>query len=265
MANKINEDLERFKSLMGYDPTKGMITEKVGPNRSAYFGESEMLNEADPEEEQKPAEEENPDFDFGDTGNPEDAATAEEGGDEMPAEGGDTEETEDEFGTANEFSAVDDLEDAGDSEVEEIDVTSIVSKSDEAREMAQQAVSVGQENMSYLKALTDKLSNLESQLTKMDSIASKITKLEQDIKTPEEKLELRSLDSYPFNMKLSDYWSEKAAQNKHYDISGGESNVDGREVEYKITPEDVDDFNDVDIKKSFVPESRNKRKILKNR
>jgi hypothetical protein len=124
---------------------------------------------------------------------------------------------------------------------------------------------VGQENMSYLKALTDKLSNLESQLTKMDSIASKITKLEQDIKTPEEKLELRSLDSYPFNMKLSDYWSEKAAQNKHYDISGGESNVDGREVEYKITPEDVDDFNDVDIKKSFVPESRNKRKILKNR
>jgi hypothetical protein len=99
---------------------------------------------------------------------------------------------------------------------------------------------------------------------KMDTIASKISKLEQDIKTPEEKLELRSLDSYPFNMKLTDYWSEKAAQNKHYDISGGESNVNGKEIEYKLTPEDIDDFDDVNVKNSFVPESYNRKKrVLK--
>lgn len=247
MAKKLNEDLERFKNLLGYDPKRGgsSLTEvrrhKYTMNEygdySDYADEDEETEEETGEETGGETEEENTDFDFGDAGNPEDTGT---------------EEPADEFGTADEFSAADELEDE-ESDVEEIDVTSIVNKSDEAREMAQQAVSVGQENMSYLKALTDKLSNLETQLTKMDSIASKITKLEQDIKTPEEKLELRSLDSYPFNMKLSDYWEEKASSNPHYRVSTGEENVDGQEKEYVITPEMIEDFNDVEIKKTFTP------------
>ena len=247
-TNKINEDLERFKTLMGYNPEKGIITEKVGPDRSAYFGQSELMTEADPEEgeEEDTDEEGGDDFDFGGEGDPEDA------------EGG--EEETDEFGTADEFSAADELEDEG-SDVEEIDVTSIVKGSDEAKQMAQQAVTVGQENTSYLKTLTDKLSNLEAQLSKMDTIASKIGKLEQDIKTPEEKLELRSLDSYPFNMKLTDYWEEKASKDKNYRISSGESNENGEQKEFVITPEDIEDYNSVDVKNSFIPESKSKRKV----
>ena len=265
MDNKeLNEDLNKFKSLLGYDPTKGVITEKVGPNRSeynnsGYFGESEMINEADPEEEEateEPAaeeggEEENLDFDFGDEGSPE-----EEGATEEPAaeEGGEEPAVEDEFGTADEFSAADDLEGAGDEEVEEIDVTAIVKGSDEAKEMAQQAVTVGQENSSYLQSLTDKLSNLEAQLSKMDDIASKIGKLEQDIKTPEEKLELRSLDSYPFNMKLSDYWEEKASKDDRYRISSGEEMEDGEKKEFVLNPNELEaDYSEEEIKKSFNP------------
>jgi len=268
MSNNINEDLKRFKSLLGYDPSKGNeLTESKMRREAPGYRDYMSLNEAEPGEE----EEENTDFDFGDEGNPEDAEGGEtegegtEGGEfdfgdegnPEDAEGG--EEETDEFGTAGEFSAADELE-SEESDVEEIDVTSIVNKSDEAKEMAQQAVSVGQENMSYLKALTDKLSNLESQLTKMDSIASKITKLEQDIKTPEEKLELRSLDSYPFNMKLSDYWEEKAASNPHYKVTSGE---EAEPKEYVVTPEDVEDFNPIEIQKSFVPESVAKKKNLK--
>jgi hypothetical protein len=255
--NKINEDLKRFKSLLGYNPSKGNELNEAKMRKEAPgYRDYMSLNEAEPGEE----EEENTDFDFGDEGNPED--TEGEGGEfdfGGEAEGGEepAEET-DEFGTAGEFSAADELE-SEESDVEEIDVTSIVNKSDEAKEMAQQAVSVGQENTSYLKALTDKLSNLESQLTKMDSIASKITKLEQDIKTPEEKLELRSLDSYPFNMKLSDYWEEKAASNPHYKITSGE---EVEQKEYVITPEDIEDFNPIEIQKSFVPESKGKRKKI---
>lgn len=256
--NKINEDLERFKELFGYKPEKGIISERMSPDRSAYFSESEMLTEADPEEEETNTEEpttdeeggneENTDFDFGDEGSPEE-------------EGGDTEEpaTEDEFGTADEFSAADDLEGATEeeSDVEEIDVTAIVKGSDEAKEMAQQAVTVGQQNSSYLQSLTDKLSNLEAQLSKMDDIANKIGKLEQDIKTPEEKLELRSLDSYPFNMKLSDYWEEKAAKDSRYRISTGEKTEDGVSQEYVLTPEELNsDYSEESVKKSFMPESR---------
>lgn len=270
-TNKINEDLERFKTLMGYNTEKGIITEKVGPDRSAYFGESELMTEADPEEgeeEEATDEEGGDDFDFGGEGDPEDAEGGddfdfggdEEGGEEPTAEEGGEEET-DEFGTADEFSAADELEDEG-SDVEEIDVTSIVKGSDEAKQMAQQAVTVGQENTSYLKTLTDKLSNLEAQLSKMDTIASKIGKLEQDIKTPEEKLELRSLDSYPFNMKLTDYWEEKASKDKNYRISSGESNENGEQKEFVITPEDIEDYNSVDVKNSFIPESLGKKKVL---
>ena len=260
MANKINEDLERFKSLMGYDPKMGNQISEAKIRREAP-GYRDMMNEAEPEDEEaedetgfgeEPTDEEggdNTDFDFGEEGSPE------EGFGEEPTDEEGGEETEDEFGTAGEFSAADDLEGIEDEEVEEIDVTSIVKGSDEAKEMAQQAVTVGQENSSYLKSLTDKLSNLEAQLSKMDTIASKIGKLEQDIKTPEEKLELRSLDSYPFNMKLSDYWSEKAKTDDRYRISTGENFEDGQQKEYVLTPEELDNsYSEEEVKTSFNPE-----------
>lgn len=241
MSNKINEDLERFNTLFGYNPTKGNQINEAKIRRESP-GYRETMNEAEPEDEEgfgeEPAEEENTDFDFGGEGSPEEEATE-----------------EDEFGNKEEFSAADDLENAEDNEVEEIDVTSIVRGSDEAKQMAQQAVTVGQENMTYLKSLTDKLSNLETQLTKMDTIASKIGKLEQDIKTPEEKLELRSLDSYPFNMKLSDYWEEKSRTNDRYQISTGQENSNGQEKEYVLTPEELEsDYSEVEIRTSFNPE-----------
>ncbi len=254
--NILNEDLERFKKLFKYDPTKGSTITEAKTRKEAPGYRDNMLTE-DPEDEEGEEEptaeeggdEENTDFDFGEEGSPE------EGGEEVPEEGGE-EPVEDEFGTAGEFSAADDLEDTEEDEVEEIDVTAIVKGSDDAKEMAQQAVTVGQQNSSYLQSLTDKLSNLEAQLTKMDTIASKIGKLEQDIKTPEEKLELRSLDSYPFNMKLSDYWEEKAATDKNYRISTGENVEDGEKTEYVINPEDLDsDYSEDQIKSSFNPDS----------
>lgn len=254
MASKLNEDLERFRSLLGYDPKKGNQLSEAKTRREAPGYREEFLNEEEPEEEggfgdeteTEEGGEENTDFDFGDEGSPE------EGGEETATEEEPAEEETDEFGTADEFSAADELE--TEDEVEEIDVTSLVKGSDEAKQMAQQAVTVGQENMTYLKSLTDKLANLETQLTKMDTIASKIGKLEQDIKTPEEKLELRSLDSYPFNMKLSDYWEEKASKDSRYKISTGEEMRDGQQKEYVLTKDELDsDYSEEEVKNSFNP------------
>ena len=251
--NNLNEDLERFKNLFSYDPSKGNeITE--AKTRRTYLAEADPEEEEAEPEEEEGATDEGGDFDFGDEGSPEEEEGGEDLGDEeMPGTGEEEAPEEDEFGTAGEFSAADELEGGEEDEVEEIDVTAIVQGSDEAKEMAQQAVTVGQENSSYLKSLTDKLSNLEAQLSKMDTIASKISKLEQDVKTPEEKLELRSLDSYPFNMKLTDYWEEKAAKDKNYRISTGKDVENGEETEYVIKPEDIEDFNESDIEGSFSP------------
>jgi hypothetical protein len=155
---------------------------------------------------------------------------------------------EDEFGTAGEFSAADDIE-TEEEDVEEIDVTDIVNKSDEAKETAELAAQTSQETNTYVKDLTDKLSNLEAQLSKMDSIMSKVSKIESDIKTPEEKLELRSLDSYPFNMKLTDYWSDKVNDpSNNYEVTNDEK-------VFQVTPEDIEDYSEIDIKNSFNPEA----------
>jgi hypothetical protein len=249
-TDNLNEDLNNFKKLINYKPEEGLI--KEAKSRRTY------LTEEDPEEEteeggEQPAAEEGGDFDFGEEGSPEEGEEGlDMGNEEMP--NAEEEPEEDEFGTAGQFSAADDLE-GGDEEVEEIDVTAIVKGSDEAKEMAQQAVSVGEKNTEFLQSLTDKLSNLESSLTKMDTIASKINKLEQDVKTPEEKLELRSLDSYPFNVNLSDYWEDKATKDKNYRISSGVDVSNGEEKEYVINPEEVDDYNESDIEDSFSSSS----------
>ena len=246
--NKINEDLKRFNSLIGYDPSKGVISEaKMRRPAPGYLTEDEPEEDFEGEEEfdfggeedTEGGEEDTGDFDFGDEGSPE--------------EGEDTEGEEDQFGTASEFSAADDLEMA-EEDVEEIDVTSLVKGSEEAKEAAQQAVNLGQENTSYLKALTDKLSNLESQLSKMDSIANKVSQLQQTIKTPEEKLELRSLDSFPFNQKLSDYWEDKAKTDDRYRISTGEETSDGQTKEFVLNKDEIEsDYSEETIKSSFNP------------
>jgi hypothetical protein len=81
----------------------------------------------------------------------------------------------------------------------------------------------------------------------MDFILNKLNSLEMKIekyrdKTPQEKLELRTYDSYPFNQKLSDFFDDKK----------GEMEKTGKN-DYVLTSDDVVDINGVDMKQSFLP------------
>jgi hypothetical protein len=94
----------------------------------------------------------------------------------------------------------------GDSEgkTEEMDITDLVK--------SQKKVEQKQEE--YFDNLFQHLDNLETKLGEMDGIMSKLNDLEMKIekyreKTPQEKLELRSLDSGPFNQKLSQFFDDK--------------------------------------------------------
>jgi hypothetical protein len=122
----------------------------------------------------------------------------------------------------------------------EVDVTELVKGSEEAKTAADEA-------SRNSEILMKKLNDLESQLNNMSAITNKIENLEKEIvkrnPTPVEKLEMRSLDSYPFNQKLSDYWAEKEGA---YDV------MDNKEKEYVLTKKDVeDDYSDSTIKNSF--------------
>ena len=105
--------------------------------------------------------------------------------------------------------------------------------------------SVEEKQETYFQNLFQHLDDLEGKLASMDQIIDKLNSIETKIekyrvKTPEEKMELRSLDSGPFNQKLSQFFQEKEDE---FEDAGRE--------QYIIRPDDVENYSQPDIKKSF--------------
>ena len=124
-------------------------------------------------------------------------------------------------------------EEGGDSE--ELDITELVT--------TQKDIQSKQDD--YFENLFGQLGKLESRLGEMDAIMNKLNALENKIekyreKTPQEKLELRTYDSYPYSQKLSQFFDDKSE----------EMEKTGKN-DYVLTPDDVTDINVNDIKNSF--------------
>ena len=118
---------------------------------------------------------------------------------------------------------------------EELEITDLVK--------SQKNIETKQEE--YFDNLFKHLEDLESKLSNMDQIVTKLNDLEAKVekyrvKSPEEKLELRSLDSGPFNQKLSDFFEDK-----EIDMEKSGKN------EYVLTKNEVEEYSPIDIKKSF--------------
>ena len=124
----------------------------------------------------------------------------------------------------------------------ELDVTELVKGSEAAKQSADAA-------NSKIEQLMNMVNNLEGQLSVMTAISNKIEGLEKEIErrnpTPKEKLEMRSLDSYPYTVKLTDFWADKGDR---YDIGTEEK----KPTEYVLTQKDIDDnYIESDIEDSF--------------
>jgi len=118
---------------------------------------------------------------------------------------------------------------------EELDITDLVT--------SQKNIETKQEE--YFNNLFSQLSNLENKLSEMDKVFGKLNDIEQKIekyreKTPQEKLELRSLDSGPFNQKLTDFFTDKQE-----DIEKSGKN------EYVLTTDEVENYSPSEIKTTF--------------
>lgn len=132
-------------------------------------------------------------------------------------------------------------ESGSESGTEELEITDLV-KSQENIETKQEE---------YFNNLFSQITNLESKLGEMDSIINKLNAIETKIekyreKTPQEKLELRTYDSYPFNQKLSDFFEDKKE----------EMEKTGKR-DYVLTTDDITDINDKEMKDSFLPPLEN--------
>ena len=120
-------------------------------------------------------------------------------------------------------------------DTEEIDITDLVT--------SQQEIQAKQDE--FMDSMFSKLDDLASKLENMDQIMGKINDLEAKFdkyrtKTPEEKLELRSLDSYPYNQKLTDFFEDKEQ----------EMQQTGKN-EYVLTSDEVENFSPNEVKKTF--------------
>ena len=89
-----------------------------------------------------------------------------------------------------------------------------------------------------ISTLIDTIGKLQ---TALDSNNSELEALKAEFEkrnpTQTEKLNLRSLDSYPFNVKPTDYWADKAAQGGYEAIADNDKPTT---QEYVITNDDVD-------------------------
>jgi hypothetical protein len=132
------------------------------------------------------------------------------------------------------------IDDSGNSEEtesgsEEIDITDLVNSQ---KNMESKQNEYFDMMFKQLEGLQGKLSEMESLVDKLNSIEAKVEKYRP--KTPQEKLELRSLDSGPFHQKLTDFFDDK-----QQDMEKAGKN------EYVLTSDEVEQIVPSEIKKSF--------------
>ena len=135
-------------------------------------------------------------------------------------------------------------------DTEEIDITDLVNMT---KNIKNDLESNKQDNSAVINKMDDvftKLNDLESKLAQMDQVMAKIDQLGATVeankpKTEVEKLEMRSLDSYPFNEKPQEFFAHKQ----------GEMRASGKN-EYVLTKDDVENYPVDQIRSSFNQEDQ---------
>jgi len=227
IENILSEELRRFNQIGGY--VENLHEQFLGfAGAKTELGEQDDLDvELDPTDTEEGTTEETPE---------ETPADAAEGS-------GDLGLGDEDLGLGDEET---DTTDTGGS-TEEIDVTDIVTMTKETGEKTEELEGTIGKQKDSIDSLISKLDDLEGKLNSMDKVMSSINNLEDKIEeyrpqTPEEKLELRYLDSGPFNQSPKKYWEEKK----------GDLQKQKDKHEYVLTSDEVENVNDNDIKNSWV-------------
>lgn len=142
------------------------------------------------------------------------------------------------------------MDDAMGGDTEEIDITDLVNMT---KNIKNDLENNKQDNSAVINKMDDvftKLNDLESKLAQMDQVMAKIDQLGATVeankpKTEVEKLEMRSLDSFPFNEKPQEFFAHKQ----------GEMRASGKN-EYVLTKDDVENYPVDQIRTSFNQEDQ---------
>jgi len=142
----------------------------------------------------------------------------------------------------------------------EIDVTDLVAKQDEMKNKYDEIVNaINGLKASYggdLKNIRQDIDGLSKKIQAgQDSLAQELKKRAP---TPNEKLELRSMSSFPYSVRLSDYWKPADEKGQHqFDINNNKpgnylDTAEKQNSEYILKMSDVyDGYNEHDIAQSM--------------
>jgi hypothetical protein len=130
-------------------------------------------------------------------------------------------------------------------DTEEIDITDLVNMTKSLKKDIEGTQNDHSTVIGKMDDVFTKLDDLASKLSEMDTLVQKIEQLGAEVKqmkpeTPQEKLEMRSLDSYPFNQKPTDFFSQKQE----------EMRASGKN-EYILTKDEVNDFTPETLRDTF--------------
>jgi hypothetical protein len=202
--NKIIQEIKRHNSINKYIMEQDALGDVPPADPTAAAPDAAAAPEADPTLAAPPV-------------SPEVIDTATDTEVEKIDNVGNTEESDDESGS------------------EELDITDLVNSQKNIESKQQE----------YFDMMFKQIEGLQSKLNAMDDVFNKLNSMEEKIeqyrpKTAQEKLELRSLDSGPFNQKLSSFFDDKQE-----DMEKTGKN------EYVLTSDEVENIVPSDIKKSF--------------
>jgi len=132
-------------------------------------------------------------------------------------------------------------------DTEEVDITDLVNMTKSIKKELEGRKSSTTDVESKMGEVFTKLDDLEKKISSMDNIINKIeelgTKIEQmKPKSPQEKLQLRSLDSYPFNQNPQQFFANKQDEM----MQSGKN-------EYVLTKDEIENYSMDTIKDTFNP------------
>jgi hypothetical protein len=147
----------------------------------------------------------------------------------------------------------------GSSDEVEIDVTDIVSKQDEILAKFDEMIA----SINGIKANDDTEEMKKSIANISNKIEGGVNELKKELikrnPTPNEKLQLQSMNSFPYNLSLSDYWEPAEDENEEEIAMSGsgdknfiDKTLEDDEPSYDLSVKDIeDDYSEVDVRNSL--------------
>jgi hypothetical protein len=185
-----------------------------------------------------------------------------EDSEELGLDGGDL-EGEDEGGEDFEED-FEDTEPVEEDEVE-VDVSGIVdginTNADKITSIDQKISSLGNNIDNSINKMIQNNAKLVGQISQLEKNMNQ--ELIKRAPTPNEELMMRSMSSYPYNQKLTDYWKPAKGEEYNYSIENPRESIETQDnptvsqkdetpKEFKLTDKEIDDdYSEYDVKNSF--------------